>query len=312
MIGSRAYCNPEVLGQIAGLSLRARRIVEGTISGQHKSPFHGFNVEFAAYREYAPGDDLKRLDWRLFARSDRFYIKQYEEESNLRALLVLDASASMGYGKPGSNKYDVAATAAACLATLLVEQRDPVGLAIVDHAERLALQPAATQAQIVQLVTALEQAKPERDTNLGPILETLGEVLKRRGLIVVISDLLTDLDSFATGLDRLRLRGHEIIVLQVLHRDELDLPFDDLVQFKDIEGFEEIYAEPRTFRSAYRHAMDEFLEQAANCCSERGIDHVLAITDEDLGATLSHYLHARMRTQYVRAETAGRHRAVKD
>ena len=148
MAESRKYSDPDVLARIAGLSLRASRVVEGTVSGLHRSPFHGFNVEFAEYREYSPGDDLRQLDWRVLGRTDRFYIKQYEEESNLRAMIVMDASASMRYGSGAMTKFDYAATLAASLATLLVEQQDPVGLALFDQQERMTLRPAATQAQL--------------------------------------------------------------------------------------------------------------------------------------------------------------------
>jgi uncharacterized protein (DUF58 family) len=200
---SRKYSDPEVLARIAGLTLRASRVVEGTVCGLHRSPFHGFNVEFAEYREYSPGDDLRRLDWRVLGRTDRYYIKQYEEESNLRATIVLDASASMRYGSGAMTKFDYAATLAASLATLLVEQQDPVGLALFDSQQRTVLQPAATQAQLTHIIHHLEDARPDRQTELGTVLQTLSGQLKRRGLIVIVSDLLTDLESFYDGLARL-------------------------------------------------------------------------------------------------------------
>src|SRR5262249_50454847 len=224
MARSPKYSDPEVLAAIAGLMLRARRVVEGTISGLHKSPFHGFNVEFAEYREYAPGDDLRRLDWRVLGRTDRFYIKQYEEESNLRATIVMDASASMRYGSGPMTKFDYAATLAASLATLLIEQQDPVGLALFDREERMMLQRAATQAQLTHIIDQLEAAKPERETDLGAVLQTLVGKLKKRGLVIIISDLLTDLTSFYSGLARLQYTGNEILVFQVLDKDEIDLP----------------------------------------------------------------------------------------
>src|SRR5215475_15890941 len=193
MAESPKYSDPEVLARIAGLTLRASRVVEGTVSGLHRSPFHGFNVEFAEYREYSPGDDLRQLDWRVLGRTDRFYIKQYEEESNLRATIVMDASASMRYGSGAMTKFDYAATLAASMATLLVEQQDPVGLALFDREERLTLRPAATQAQLAHIIGQLEEARPDRETELGAVLKTLGEQLKKRALVIIISDLLTDL-----------------------------------------------------------------------------------------------------------------------
>ena len=299
MATSPKFSDPEVLASIAGLSLRARHVVEGTISGLHRSPFHGFNVEFAEYREYSPGDDLRRLDWRVLGRTDRFYVKQYEEESNLRATLVLDCSASMGYGLGPLSKFHYAATAAASLATLLVEQQDPVGLALFDEQAGEILPPAATQAQLARIVGLLEQARPNRRTQLGNVLATLSEQTKQRGLTVVFSDLLTDLDAFYDGLRRLQYRGHEIIVFHILDRDELELPFNDLVMFRDIEGDEELLAEPWAFRKTYQDAMQRFLDEVRGSCGDRGIDYLLLRTDQPLADALSHYLHARERLKHL-------------
>jgi uncharacterized protein (DUF58 family) len=293
MAASPKYSDPEVLARIAGLLLRATRVVEGTVCGLHRSPFHGFNVEFAEYREYAPGDDLRQLDWRVLGRTDRFYIKQYEEESNLRATIVMDASASMGYGSGAMTKFDYAATLAASLATLLVEQQDPVGLALFDKEERSVLSPAATQSQLSQIIHRLESAKPDRETDLGSVLQTLGGKLKKRGMVIIISDLLTDLEKFYDGLSRLQYMGNEILVFQVLDKDEVDLPFNDLVLFRDIEGSEELFAEPWAFRKAYCKAMEDFIAGVKDTCGCRGVDHLLLRTDDDLALALSHYLHRR-------------------
>jgi uncharacterized protein (DUF58 family) len=289
------YSDPEVLAQIAGLSFRAARVVEGTVCGLHRSPFHGVNVEFAEYREYSPGDDLRQLDWRVLGRTDRFYIKQYEEESNLRATIVMDCSASMRYGSGAMTKFDYGATLAASLATLLIDQQDPVGLALFDKEDRRVVSPAATQTQLAQIIFLLEQAKPDRETDLGTVLQTLGGKLKKRGLVVIISDLLTDLEPFYDGLNRLQYLGNEILVFQVLDKDELDLPFKDLVLFRDIEGTEELFAEPWGFRKAYCAAMEKFVAEVKDACGCRGIDHVLLRTDENLSVALSHYLDRRER-----------------
>jgi uncharacterized protein (DUF58 family) len=302
------YADPDILAQISGLLLRARRVVEGTISGLHRSPFHGFSVEFAEYREYAPGDDLKRLDWRLFGRTDRFYVKEYEEESNLRAMIVMDASASMRYGRRAMQKYDYGATVAASLATLLGQQQDPVGLALIDRQPRKLIPPAATQAQLVRIIGELEESTPDRETDLGGSLQTLSEQIKQRGLVIIISDLLTNLDLFYDGIARLQYRGHEVMVFQILDRDELELPFNDNVLFRDIEGTEELFAEPWAFRQAYRAAMQEFISGVRGGCGSRGIDHLLMLTDEDLGSALSHYLHRRAGMQHIRAESHVHHR----
>src|SRR3954471_21706163 len=194
MPASQAYSDPDVIAQIADLTLRSRRLAEGAISGQHRSPFHGFNIEFASFREYAPGDDLRRLDWRVFARSDRHYIKQYEEESNARVTFVVDASASMNYRgtKAALSKFDYGATLVVSLAMLLARQQDPVGLVLFDEGATTMLPPAATQSQVMVRSGLLERCQPSRKTELGSLLQSITGQLRRRSLLVIVSDLLTD------------------------------------------------------------------------------------------------------------------------
>jgi uncharacterized protein (DUF58 family) len=291
---SRKYSDPDAIARISDLALRSRRLVEGAISGQHRSPFHGFNVEFAEYREYSPGDDLRRLDWRVFARSDRHYIKQYEEESNVRVTFVVDASASMNYrGKAILSKYDYAATLVVSLAMLLTRQQDPVGLVLFDEKAGTILPPSAVPSQVMVMANLLERCTPGRKTELGGMLRSLTDRLRRRSLLVIVSDLFTDLDAVYDGLNRLRFLGHEVLVLQVLDRDEMELPFDGPTIFEDIEGDEELFAEPRAFRRSYQRAMADFLEGVRKECGARGYDHVRFLTDEPLGSALSLFLHSR-------------------
>jgi uncharacterized protein (DUF58 family) len=287
------YLDPDVLSRIHSLGLRAQRVVEGSISGLHRSPLHGVSVEFASYREYAPGDDLRRLDWRAYARSNRHFVKQYEEESNLRATILLDASASMKYGEGSMTKYDYAATLAASLASLCVMQRDAVALSVFDNNERIFLRAAATQAQLAKILDTLERAKPERESDLGGVLSQVADKIKRRGVVIVISDLLVDLNNFYKSLGRLQHNGHEILVFQVLDDDEIELPFNDSVLFKDIEGVEQLFAEPWAFRKAYKAAMEDFIGEVGQRCRSAGIDHLLLKTSDNLGMALSHYLHGR-------------------
>jgi uncharacterized protein (DUF58 family) len=291
---SRKYSDPDAIAQISDLMLRSRRLVEGAISGQHRSPFHGFNIEFAEYREYTPGDDLRRLDWRVFGRSDRHYIKQYEEESNVRVTFIVDASASMNYrGKAVLSKFDYAATLVVSLSMLLTRQQDPVGLVLFDEAATTNLPPKATQAQIMVMSALLEKCTPARKTDLGGLLRALNEQFRRRNLLVIVSDLFTDLDTLYDGLNRLRFLGHEVLVMQVLDRDEMELPFDGPTIFHDIEGEEELFAEPWAFRKSYQKAMDDFLSGVKRECGNRGYDHVRFLTDEPLGESLSRFLHYR-------------------
>jgi uncharacterized protein (DUF58 family) len=293
MPDTNRYLDPDVLSRIHNLGLRAQRVVEGTISGLHRSPLHGVSVEFASYREYAPGDDLRRLDWRAYARSNRHFVKQYEEESNLRATILLDASASMKYGDGPLTKFDYAATVAASLASLCVQQRDAVALAVFDASERVFLRAAATQAQLAKILDVLERTKPERESDLGGVMSQVCDKIKNRGVVIVITDLLVDLDSFYKSLGRLQHNGHEILVFQILDDDEINLPFGDSVLFKDIEGAEQLFAEPWAFRKAYQTAMETFVDEVGQRCRSAGIDHLLMKTSDNLGLALSHYLHGR-------------------
>jgi uncharacterized protein (DUF58 family) len=303
---SRKYSDPDVIAQISDLTLRSRRLVEGAISGQHRSPFHGFNIEFAEYREYTPGDDLRRLDWRVFARSDRHYIKQYEEESNVRVTFLVDASASMNYHGAGAalTKFDYAATLVVSLAMLLTRQQDPVGLVLFDEAATTVLPPSTTQAQIQVMSGLLERCRPARKTELGNLLLSLADQFRRRNMLVIVSDLFTDLDALYDGLNRLRFSGHEVLLMQVLDRDEMELPFDGPTIFHDIEGEEELFAEPWAFRRSYQNAMKDFLDCVRRECGTRGYDHVRFLSDESLGASLSFFLHARQETDRAIRQSA--------
>ena len=295
---SRKYSDPDVIAQVSDLTLRSRRLVEGAISGQHRSPFHGFNIEFAEYRDYTPGDDLRRLDWRVYARSDRHYIKQYEEESNVRVTFVVDASASMNYrGSAILSKFDYAATLVVSLAMLLTRQQDPVGLVLFDEKANTVLPPNATQSQVLVMSGLLERCVPARKTELGGLLRSLTDQSRRRSLMIIVSDLFTDLDLVYEGLNRLRFLGHEVLVLQVLDRDEMELPFDGPTIFRDIEGEEELFAEPWAFRRSYQRAMEEFLDGVRQECGKRGYDHVRFSTDEPLGTALSSFLHTRQASE---------------
>jgi len=292
----RKSSDPEVLAQVADLTLRARRLVEGAISGSHRSPFHGFDVEFAQYREYAPGDDLRRLDWRVFARTERHYIKQYEEESNVRVHFLVDASASMNYrgARARLSKFDYASTLVVALAMLLSRQQDAVGLVLFDEEATTVLPPSATQAQIAVITELLERCEPARTTELGGLLQSLTDQLRRRGMVVIVSDFFTDPAGLQDGLNRLRFAGHEVVALQVLDRDEIELPFDGQTRFLDIEGDEELIADPRAFRRSYQAAMREFLDALKLECGNRGYDLVRLVTDESLSASLSTFLHQRL------------------
>lgn len=296
MAKSSKFSDPDVLARISSIGLRARQVVEGTLSGLHRSPYRGANVEFAEYREYAPGDDLRRLDWRVFGRTDRYFIKQFEEDSNLRCALVLDTSASMAYGSQALNKYEYAATIAAAIAMLLIRQQDAVGLVLCDRDTREKLDPVATPSQMTRILELLERTVPRGETLLGATIAQLSEQLPRHSFVIVLSDLFTDEQTLADGLARLRFRGNETLLFHVLDRDEIELPFRDPVIFQDMEGTEEIYAEPWAFRQAYQQAVEEFRERMRRLCHEQRADYVPLRTDHPLSEALSQYLHLRTRT----------------
>jgi uncharacterized protein (DUF58 family) len=301
--------DPDVLTRITPLGFKAARVVEGSITGLHRSPMHGVSPEFAEHREYTAGDDVKNLDWKVWAKSDRYVIKRYEEESNLRCTILLDASRSMQYAgkeaQDGRSKFDTASTIAACFMQLLMKQRDAVGLITIDTKPRTVLQPKATNRHAAQILDTLESTKPGGETDLGPVIVRAADQLKRRGMIVVLSDLLCDLDTLYESLGKLQHNGHEVVVLHILDGEEIDLPFNDSIIFKDIEGSEEVFGEPWAFRKAYQAAMKEFIDTVTKRCQFAGIDHVLIRTDQDLGQTLAQYLHRRQR---MAATTAGRGR----
>jgi len=297
---SNAFLRPEILARINSLGLRALRVAEGTISGLHRSPLHGLSPEFADYREYTFGDDLKNLDWRAYARSDRFYIKRFEDESNLTATVVLDASASMRYGRGAMTKFIYAATLAASLSALLLKQRDSVGLLTCDTAGQREVRPKSTQTQLVKIIDALEETKPNGQTEIGTVLSSVADQLKRRGMIILISDLLTPQETLNRALGKLQFKGHEVLIFHILDPDELELPFKDSVIFRDIEGDEEVFAEPWAFRKAYAQAMQVFLSEVQGRCRYCGIDYLQLTTDQNLGEALSHFLHRRLRRARVK------------
>jgi uncharacterized protein (DUF58 family) len=287
------YFNPDIIGRIARIGFKAGQPVEGGIAGQHRSPLHGLSSEFADYRTYTSGDDLKHLDWRAYARSDRYYIKRFEEESNLRCWMIVDDSASMNYGPAGNRKFDIAATAAVSLAAVLLKQRDAVGLATAGTSIREELRPSGAMSQMTKLDDTLSKVIPAGETDLAKIVSEVADKIPRRGLIVIASDLFTDLDKLYESLGRLQYGGHAVVLLHILHRDEVEMPFNESVIFKDIEGSEELFAEPWSFRRAYQAAVNKFCDEVRERCQYCGIDYVKMFTEEDLGVVLAAYLADR-------------------
>jgi uncharacterized protein (DUF58 family) len=290
------YLDPQVLAKLHGLELRARRIVEGYVSGLHRSPFHGFSIEFAEHREYVPGDDLRYVDWKVFGRTDKVYLKQYEEETNLITYLLLDASESMTYRSRWAalSKLEYAQCLAAALAYLVLQQQDSVGLATFDTELRTLVRPSSNPSHLKQLLHVMEETQPRRKTAMGPIFHDLAERWKKRGIVIVFSDLFDDVASILSGLKHFHHRRHEAILFHVLDPAELDFNFDRTTLFKGLEQLPEVLTDPRALRKAYRAEVQAFLQQLRRGCRGLRIDHVLLRTDQPLDVALSAYLSHRM------------------
>ena len=296
MADARQYLDPKVLGRIERLDLKARLIVEGFISGLHKSPFHGFSVEFAQHREYSPGDDLRRIDWKVFARSDRHYIKEYEEETNLVCYVMLDMSESMRYGSGELSKLDYGCYIAASLFYLMLRQRDSVGLVLFDEQVRRVVRDSSNPGHRVELVDALERIEPTGRTEFGLVLDSMMGKMRRRGMVILISDLFGDPDRLLAGLKHLRHRRHEVIVLHVLDDDEVSFPFQQLTLFKGMEGYPQLFTEPRALRDAYLEELNAFTDRIRSECQDHRIDYQRLNTSDPLDVALSSYLATRMAT----------------
>ncbi|HUS57266.1 MAG TPA: DUF58 domain-containing protein [Planctomycetota bacterium] len=290
----RKYLDPKVLARISKLDIRARLIVEGFISGLHKSPFHGFNVEFAQHREYVPGDDTRYIDWKVFGKSDRYYIKQYEQETNLKAYILLDVSESMGYTSSGMTKLEYGGCIAASLTYLMLQQQDSVGLALFDSEVREFIRDSGHPSHLKLLTHRIEQAVPSGTTKVRGILDDLAERIRRRGLVIIISDLFVDADDLLVSLRHFRHKRHEVIVFHVLDEFERTFPFNDLTLFKGLEQYPQVFAEPRTLRKEYLAEFEKFVLKVKEGCRQHAIDYVQLGTGDSLEIALSSYLAARM------------------
>jgi uncharacterized protein (DUF58 family) len=287
--------DPHTIARLHGLELRARRVVEGYVAGLHRSPYHGFSNEFAEHREYAPGDDLRYVDWKVFGKTDKVYLKQFEVETNLICYLLLDTSESMQYQGPGAplSKLAYAQCAAASLAYLVLHHRDSVGLVTFDQEVRQLVRPSSNPTQLKQLLGVMEQTCAARKTRSGPIFHDLAERLGRRGIVIVLSDLFDDVDAMLAGLKHLRHRRHDVIVLHILDAAEIDFPFQQITMFKGLEALGEVIAEPRSLRAAYQNEVSAFLKRVKTGCRAQQIDYLTIRTDRPLDGVLTAFLSAR-------------------
>ena len=290
------YLDPQTLSSLSGLELKARLIVEGFVSGMHKSPYQGFSVEFAQHREYVPGDDLRYVDWKVYGKSDRYYLKQFEEETNFACYILLDTSESMLYRSEQAavSKLEYAGYLAAALAYLVVQQQDAVGLATFDCEVTHFMRASSQSSRLKQLCHLIETAPTRGETSIGPILHDLAERISKRGLIIILSDLFDDVDEILLGLKHFRHRRHDVSVVQIIDPAEQDFSFEDPTLFKGLENLPDQMADPRSLRSAYRREFEEFLWQIRGGCRKLNMDHVLLRTDDSLVAALTSFLTPRM------------------
>ena len=294
---SRRYLDPGIVSRLGSLDLKARLVVEGFISGLHKSPFHGFSVEFVEHRPYMPGDPLRNVDWKVYAKSDRFYVKQYEDETNLRAYLLLDHSASMGFRSKEAtvSKFEYAQTLAAALSYLLLGQQDAVGLLPFADEVGTFVPPRGTRSHLEALLREIDRVRPAGKTALGPTLHALAERARRRGLVVLFSDLMADPADVLGGIRHFRHRRHEVIVFHLLDPAEWSFDFKDASTFVDVETGEEVSLEPWQFHTTYRKAVRSWSERYQRECGEQRVDYVRLTTDTPYDVALLRYLEKRRR-----------------
>jgi len=288
---------PEAISRISRLEIRARSIVEGFLSGLHRSPFFGQSVEFAQHREYAPGDDVRNIDWKVWSKTDKYYIKQYEEDTNLRTTLLVDVSESMQFGTGPLTKYEYGCTAAAALSYLLLKQQDAVGLVTFDDAIRSRVPALSKRNHLNSLLSALAAEKPAQKTDIYDVLKEVAETRSQKGTIILISDLFVNRESLFKGLRLLQYRGHDLMLLHILDDQELDFDYAGTTRFEGMEETGELVCDPRSLREGYLKAMHEFLHDVKQRCARNKFDYQTIRTSEYLDAALAHYLNHRIGMQ---------------
>jgi uncharacterized protein (DUF58 family) len=297
MPASKRFLHPEAIGRISRLDLRARHIVEGFLSGTHRSPYFGQSVEFLQHREYTPGDDLRHVDWKVWAKQDRYYVKQFEEDTNLRATLLVDVSGSMQYGSGAMNKYEYGCTVAVSLAYLLLRQQDAVGSIAFDESIRAKVPQRTRRSHLNSIVQALSASEPREKTDMQPILRAAAETYPRRGLMILVSDLLVDRAGLFKGLKLLRQHGHDVIVFHVMDDEELDFPFTGPTRFEGLELPQNLSCNPRALRAGYLDALGVYLDEVRRGCAQGEVDYVLLRTSQPLDAALAAFLSNRQGAQ---------------
>ncbi len=293
----RSYLKPDDLKEISNLELLARLVVEGLSVGMHESPQKGSSVEFKQHRPYVSGDDIRHLDWKIYGRSDRFYIREYEEETNLHANILLDASGSMGYAGNETSKLEYGCRLAACLSYMLLQQQEDVGLVTYDDEIRGHIPPRSQVVHLKRIIDRLEQTEPGGETGAGDVFHRLATKIDQRGLLIIISDLFDDPQELISGLSHFRFEGHEVIIFQLLDRDEVEFPFDQWTRFENLEQVDDReMVDPAQRRKRYRERLEAFQEELRTSCHRHRIDFVEMVTDRPYAEALASYLAARENT----------------
>lgn len=300
----RTYLDPRTLARISSLDLRARTVVEGLMNGMHRSPYQGISVEFAQHRPYVQGDDTRHIDWKVYGRSDKVYLKQYQEETNLNLICIVDASESMGYGTvkaadaktPDWTKYDHATSIAASLSYMAIQQQDSVGLAIFDQTLSRYFKPSNSPGQWKIVVNELQHVPRWNKTQMGKVLDQIAEKLTHRSLVVILSDFFDDLDGIKQGLTHLRYRKHEVMALQILDPTEIEFPFEDVTMFKGLEEAGQLLTEPRALREGYLEQLAKFTDEFKRMCRNLNIDYQRFSSGDPLDVALSQFLAKRSAT----------------
>ena len=295
-VDKRKYLDPLILAKIDNMALRARLVVEGYLIGQHKSPYHGFSVEFAEHRAYGSGDEIRHIDWKLYGKTDRYYVKRYEEETNLRSYILLDTSQSMTYGSGEITKLEYGSYLSAALTHLMLNQRDAMGLVLFDEKIRKFIPPRAAPSHANIIMGALDKIQSANDTQIRPTLDYMAERIKKRGLVILISDLLDDPAQVLMGLNHFRHNKQEMIVFHLLDRQELEFQFGNRTKFRDLETDETITTEPWHIRSAYQELIEMHQRKYRLGCRNQRIDYVPLFTDQPLDLALNEYLNKRQKT----------------
>ena len=289
----KKYMDPQTINKIENLSLRARLVVEGFIIGMHRSPYHGFSVEFSEHRPYGYGDEIKYIDWKLWGKTDRFYIKQFEEETNLKCHIILDKSSSMDFSSTNISKFDYSRSLAAALTYLMIKQQDATGLTTFDEKIDVSITPKSKISHLNLLLKTMHNSKPGGETNISLLLHTLAESIQKRGLIILISDLLDNQEDIVKGLRHFRYKGHEVIIFHIIDPKEKDLNYNENINFIDLENDNNIITDSRLIREKYNKVFKNFCDYYDMQCSKNKIDYIPISTNDSLDKSLMQYLIKR-------------------